>query len=202
MSGRWAGVLVLLPTVAMSCGCATLESGADAKANSYGVAVYAPSTQDWRLRWQATTSQLAKQRALRDCAVADCQVVLEFGPKAMRNLGARSKRDRRGAGRYASGGGNGGSWRLSAHHPGLSSGSSRVQSLAVVKTPLSAERGCGGTVRFTPGTAAPAVASAAPPSVASSGHSAKLRRVCRSHWPASPVPAAVATRSANASGPS
>ena len=81
MSGRWAGVLVLLPTVAMSCGCATLESGADAKANSYGVAVYAPSTQDWRLRWQATTSQLAKQRALRDCAVADCQVVLEFGPK-------------------------------------------------------------------------------------------------------------------------
>ncbi|MFZ4791000.1 MAG: DUF4189 domain-containing protein [Candidatus Competibacteraceae bacterium] len=80
MIGRLAGLLVLLPTVAMSCGCATLESAADAKANSYGVAVYAPSTQDWRLRWQATASQLAQQRALQECAVADCRVVLEFGP--------------------------------------------------------------------------------------------------------------------------
>lgn len=79
MIERWAGLLVLLPTVAMSCGCATVESAADTQ-DHYGVAVYAPSTQDWRLRWQATTSQLAQQRALQECAVADCRVVLEFGP--------------------------------------------------------------------------------------------------------------------------
>ena len=80
MIGRLAGLVVLLPTVAMSCGCATPESTADAKVNRYGVAVYASSTRDWRLRWQATTLQQAQQRALQDCAVADCRVVLEFGP--------------------------------------------------------------------------------------------------------------------------
>ncbi|RUQ31880.1 MAG: DUF4189 domain-containing protein [Candidatus Competibacteraceae bacterium] len=75
------GLLVLIPTVAMSCGCATMKSpAADTEVNRYGVAVYAPSTRDWRLRWQAATLQQAQQRALQECAVADCQVVLEFGP--------------------------------------------------------------------------------------------------------------------------
>ena len=75
------GLLALIPMVAMSCGCATPESpSSDAKANRYGVAVYAPSTQDWRLRWQASTLQQAQQQALQECAVADCRVVLEFGP--------------------------------------------------------------------------------------------------------------------------
>ncbi|MFZ1324961.1 MAG: DUF4189 domain-containing protein [Candidatus Contendobacter sp.] len=46
----------------------------------YGAAAYAPSTQDWRLRWKAADSQRARQRALADCAAADCRVVLEFGP--------------------------------------------------------------------------------------------------------------------------
>ena len=81
MIGRLAGLLALSPVLALGCGCATVEApAADSKVNSYGVAVYAPSTRDWRLRWQATTLQQAQQRALQDCAVADCRVVLEFGP--------------------------------------------------------------------------------------------------------------------------
>jgi hypothetical protein len=60
--------------LALHAGCAGL--GAD----GHGAVAYAPSTQDWRLRWQATDPQRARQRALADCAATDCRVVLEFGP--------------------------------------------------------------------------------------------------------------------------
>jgi len=47
---------------------------------SYGAIAYSPGTQDWRIRWQAVDARRAQERALADCAAADCQVVLEFNP--------------------------------------------------------------------------------------------------------------------------
>ena len=75
--GRW---LFLIPTLGFCCGCANLESASSSTGQGHGAVAYAASTQDWRLRWQAADPQQARQQVLQDCAVADCQVVLEFGP--------------------------------------------------------------------------------------------------------------------------
>lgn len=76
MKTATGGLLVLI--LASSAGCA--GSGASSTADGYGAAAHAPSTQDWRLRWQAADPQRARQQALADCGAADCRVVLEFGP--------------------------------------------------------------------------------------------------------------------------
>ncbi len=69
----------VLPLIlAFTAGCAGL-SVLD-KADGYGAVAYAPSTQDWRLRWEAVDSQRARERVLAGCVPADCRVVLEFGP--------------------------------------------------------------------------------------------------------------------------
>jgi|GEM_PF-2633910 len=70
MKAATGGLLILI--LALNAGCAGL--GASSAADGYGAAVYAPSTQDWWLRWQAATPQQARQRALADCAAAavDC----------------------------------------------------------------------------------------------------------------------------------
>ena len=62
----------------LNAGCAGLSALTTSK--RYGAVAYAASTQDWRLRWKASDPQRARQQALADCAVADCQIVLEFGP--------------------------------------------------------------------------------------------------------------------------
>lgn len=62
----------------LNVGCANLS--ASDSGNLYGAVAYAASTQDWQLRWQASTPQRARQQALADCAATDCQIVLEFGP--------------------------------------------------------------------------------------------------------------------------
>lgn len=64
--------------LALNAGCAGL--GALSAATGHGAVAYAASTQDWRLRWKASDPQRAQQQALADCAVADCRIVLEFGP--------------------------------------------------------------------------------------------------------------------------
>lgn len=75
------GLLVLVPTLGICCGCAS-SGMADRPdpAESYGAIAYAPGTQDWRIRWQAVDARRARERALADCAAADCRTVLEFGP--------------------------------------------------------------------------------------------------------------------------
>ncbi|HQC71490.1 MAG TPA: DUF4189 domain-containing protein [Candidatus Competibacteraceae bacterium] len=78
MTGWHSGWLLLIPTLGFCCGCASLESTSTGQ--GYGAVAYAASTQDWRLRWQAADPQQARQQVLQDCAAADCQVVLEFGP--------------------------------------------------------------------------------------------------------------------------
>ncbi len=72
---RTPASVALVLALALNAGCAGLRA-----ADSYGAVAYAPSTQDWRLRWQAADPQRARQRVLEDCATADCRVVLEFGP--------------------------------------------------------------------------------------------------------------------------
>lgn len=74
-SGKW---LIPLAVLGLLGGCAVPQQ--QATTAGYGAVTYAPSTQDWRLRWKAINPQRARQRALTDCAVADCRVVLEFGP--------------------------------------------------------------------------------------------------------------------------
>ena len=69
---------VLVSMLGAGSGCAVSDQANTA--NGYGAVAYAASTQDWRLRWQATDPQRARQRALADCAASDCRVVLEFGP--------------------------------------------------------------------------------------------------------------------------
>lgn len=64
-------------------GCASVNTSAPTDTSAgdgYGAVAYAPSTQDWVLRWRVIKPERARQRALADCAVADCQVILEFGP--------------------------------------------------------------------------------------------------------------------------
>lgn len=76
-----AWLFVLVPTLGICCGCASSGKVDDARLKeSYGAIVYAPGTQDWRMRWQAVDARRARERALADCAAADCQVALEFGP--------------------------------------------------------------------------------------------------------------------------
>jgi hypothetical protein len=69
-----------LALVAIFCidGCAISDN--KAATTGYGAAAYAAGTGDWRLRWQASDAQRARQRVLADCAAPDCRVVLEFGP--------------------------------------------------------------------------------------------------------------------------
>ncbi len=71
-------LIALVPMLGLCIGCASSDM-ANTTAG-YGAVAYAASTQNWRLRWQATDPQRARQRALADCATADCRVVLEFGP--------------------------------------------------------------------------------------------------------------------------
>ena len=74
-------LLLLVPTLGICCGCASSGTTDDAHLKeSYGAIAYAPGTQDWRMRWQAVDARRARERALADCAAADCQVVLEFSP--------------------------------------------------------------------------------------------------------------------------
>ncbi len=76
-------LLLLVPMAVLGIcgGCASLDAtNAVHGGNSYGAAAYAPSTQDWRLRWQAADPRRARQTALADCGPTDCQIVLEFGP--------------------------------------------------------------------------------------------------------------------------
>ncbi len=74
-------LLLLVPTLGICCGCASSGTADDARsAESYGAIAYAPGAQDWRIRWQAVDARRAQEYALADCASADCQVVLEFGP--------------------------------------------------------------------------------------------------------------------------
>lgn len=75
--------------LAASSGCAGLVS--TTQPPGYGAVAYAPGSQDWRLRWQAADPQRARQRALADCAAADCQVLLEFGPGQCGTLALGSK---------------------------------------------------------------------------------------------------------------
>lgn len=70
--------IVLGLMLTLNAGCAGLS--ALSAATGHGAVAYATSTQDWRLRWKASDPQRARQQALADCAVADCQIVLEFGP--------------------------------------------------------------------------------------------------------------------------
>lgn len=74
-SGKW---LIPLTVLGLIGGCAIPQQ--QETTTGYGAVAYAPSTQDWRLRWKAIDPQRARQRALADCAVADCRVILEFGP--------------------------------------------------------------------------------------------------------------------------
>ncbi|MDG4597309.1 MAG: DUF4189 domain-containing protein [Candidatus Contendobacter sp.] len=64
-------VLILV----LTAGCAGLGA-----VGSHGAVAYAPSTQDWRLRWRVVDPQRVRQVVLEDCPAADCRVVLEFGP--------------------------------------------------------------------------------------------------------------------------
>lgn len=76
-----AWLFLLVPTLGICCGCASSGKANDAHLKeSYGAIAYAPGTQDWRMRWQAVDARRARERALADCAAADCQVVLEFSP--------------------------------------------------------------------------------------------------------------------------
>ena len=61
--------------VALNAGCAGLGT-----VGNHGTVAYAPSTRDWRLRWRVIDPQRVRQLVLEDCLVADCRVVLEFGP--------------------------------------------------------------------------------------------------------------------------
>ena len=70
--------IALVLILALNAGCARLDGSSSA--NGYGAVAYAAGAQDWRLRWRASDPQQARQQALADCATADCQVVLEFGP--------------------------------------------------------------------------------------------------------------------------
>lgn len=62
-------------------GCQTTEPSAESQASSYGAVAYSSASRDWGLRWNVTSPVRAAQLAMRDCAVASCQIVLEFGPK-------------------------------------------------------------------------------------------------------------------------
>jgi hypothetical protein len=72
---RGVASFALLLALALNAGCASLGP-----VEGHGAVAYAPSTQDWRLRWRTADPQRARQRVLEDCAAADCRVVLEFGP--------------------------------------------------------------------------------------------------------------------------
>lgn len=75
------GLLVLVPTLGICCGCASSGTADHPRsAESYGAIAYAPGTQDWRMRWQAVDARRARERTLADCAASDCRIVLEFGP--------------------------------------------------------------------------------------------------------------------------
>lgn len=74
-------LLVLAPTLGICCGCAGSATADNPRPiDSYGAIAYAPDAQDWRMRWQAVDARRAREQALADCANADCQIVLEFGP--------------------------------------------------------------------------------------------------------------------------
>ncbi|CDH43151.1 MAG: DUF4189 domain-containing protein [Candidatus Competibacteraceae bacterium] len=75
---RAATAIALVLILMLNAGCAGLE--ASSSTSSYGAVAYAASTQDWRLHWRAPDPQQARLQALANCATADCQVVLEFGP--------------------------------------------------------------------------------------------------------------------------
>lgn len=81
MKTLYAWSFLLVPTLGICCGCAHSDTVDDAHpTESYGAIAYAPSTQDWQMRWQAIDARRARERALADCATSDCRIVLEFGP--------------------------------------------------------------------------------------------------------------------------
>jgi hypothetical protein len=62
-------------------GCQTTDPSAESQASGHGAVAYSSASRDWGLRWNVTSRARAAQLAMKDCAAASCQIVLEFGPR-------------------------------------------------------------------------------------------------------------------------